>query len=208
VPALTGGIVAGSIWHVTQWTYIQFQFGMRNYNAIYGAMAQLPLLMAWVYVSWVIVLFGAEIAFAVQNVMRYSRERRAAHLTGQALRDRVGLSMCALLARAAKGVESAPTFEELSDQLDVSLSLVCDIAAVLEADGIVHQSDEALPRCYLSRTPDRIGIAGVLDVLRGGRPELVELANDDDTAAVRDVLVELTDARDVRIGARTLADLV
>jgi len=42
-PALVGGVVAGSVWQLTQWTYIRFQVGMANYNAIYGAMAQLPL---------------------------------------------------------------------------------------------------------------------------------------------------------------------
>jgi membrane protein len=208
VPALTGGIIAGSIWHLTQWTYIQFQFGVGNYNAIYGAMAQLPLLMAWVYVSWVIVLFGAEISFAVQNVMSYSRERRRSGGTGHVLRERAGLSIVAELATAALAKRDAPSIEDLANQMDVPQSMIRDIVNALGDDGLVHVSDAVPERCYLSLSPDRIALSRVLDVLRGGRADLLELAHDQDNDTVRAFLRDVLDARDVRIGERTLADLV
>jgi membrane protein len=208
VPALVGGMIAGSIWHLTQWTYIQFQFGVGKYNAIYGAMAQLPLLMAWIYVSWVIVLFGAEISFAVQNVMTYSRERRRSHITGQALRERAGLSIGAELASAATGQRAAPSIEDLANEMDVSQSLVRDILSAYSAEGLVHLSDEVPERCYLSLSPNSIGLARVLDALRGGRADMVDLAGDEDGNAVRVFLRDTLDARDTRIGERTLADLI
>jgi membrane protein len=208
VPALMGGIIAGSIWHITQWTYIQFQVGMANYNAIYGAMAQLPLLMVWIYVSWVIVLFGAEISYAMQNVMRYSRERRVAGMSGQALRDRAGLSICAALVRASLGRAEAPTLEDLCDLLDLPLSLVRDVITTLEGAGIIHRSDTTPERCYLSRNPDRVEIFRVLELLRGGRPDRVELADDERDAAVRQVLHDAVEGGSSRLGARTLVDLV
>lgn len=209
VPALTGGIIAGSIWHLTQWTYIQFQFGVGNYNAIYGAMAQLPLLMAWIYVSWVIVLFGAEVSFAVQNVMTYSRERRRSQAESQALRERVGLSVAAELARAATGEREAPTLEELAGEMDVPQSLLRSIVSAYSADGLVHLSDETPERCYLSLSPDHVRLTRVLDLLRGGRADEVELADDEDEPGpVRQFLRNVLDARDESIGERTLADLL
>jgi membrane protein len=54
--ALLGSIIAGSLWQSAQWAYINFQFGIARYNAIYGAIAQLPILMVWLYFSWVVVL--------------------------------------------------------------------------------------------------------------------------------------------------------
>ena len=45
MPALAGGILAGTVWQLTQWAYIQFQTGVSTYNAIYGTLAQLPVLM-------------------------------------------------------------------------------------------------------------------------------------------------------------------
>ena len=208
LPALIGGIIAGSIWHLTQWTYIQFQFGVGNYNAIYGAMAQLPLLMAWIYVSWVIVLFGAEISFAVQNVMTYSRERRRSHIVGQALRERAGVSIAAELASAATGRREAPSIEELANEMDLSQSLVRDLLSTYSADGLIHLSDEVPERCYLSLSPNQIGLSRVLDALRGGRSDTVDLAGDEDSNAVRAFLRDTRDARDARIGERSLADLI
>lgn len=71
VPALLGGIVGGTLWQISQWAYIEFQVGMANAHAIYGALAQLPVLMLWIYVSWVTALLGAEVAFACQHVTTY-----------------------------------------------------------------------------------------------------------------------------------------
>ena len=64
--AVAGGMVAGIILEVTQGLYFHFQIGAAKYNAIYGAMAQLPVFLVWIYLSWVVTLLGAEVAWAVQ----------------------------------------------------------------------------------------------------------------------------------------------
>ena len=68
VPALIGGFIGGTLWQGAQWVYIEFQIGVAGYAAIYGALAQLPLLIAWIYTSWVITLLGAEVTFACQHI--------------------------------------------------------------------------------------------------------------------------------------------
>ncbi|WP_148278132.1 YihY/virulence factor BrkB family protein [Desulfobacula toluolica] len=65
--ALAGGMIAGTIFQVAQMTYLKFQVGVSNYNAIYGSFAALPLFLIWLQTSWAIVLFGAEIAFSWEN---------------------------------------------------------------------------------------------------------------------------------------------
>lgn len=64
---ILGGIVAGTIYQIAQWIYINFQIGVAKYGAIYGSFAALPLLLVWLQLSWMIVLFGAEIAFAIEH---------------------------------------------------------------------------------------------------------------------------------------------
>ena len=54
--ALVAGIIAGTIFQVVQWFYIRFQVGVSSYNAIYGGLAALPLLLVWLQLSWSIVL--------------------------------------------------------------------------------------------------------------------------------------------------------
>lgn len=70
VSALVGGVSGGTMWLVTQWGYVNFQFGVAKYNAIYGTMAALPIFMIWIYVSWMIVLFGLQLCWAHQNRSR------------------------------------------------------------------------------------------------------------------------------------------
>lgn len=72
--SLMGAVVAGTIYVFWQIVYIALQTGATKYGAIYGSLAALPLFMIWLHVSWLIVLFGAEITFAHQNVDTYEME--------------------------------------------------------------------------------------------------------------------------------------
>jgi membrane protein len=64
---ILGGIAAGTVFQIVQWIYIKFQMGVASYGAIYGSFAALPLLLAWLQMSWMIVLLGAEIAYAYEH---------------------------------------------------------------------------------------------------------------------------------------------
>ncbi len=68
---IIAGIIAGTLYQLLQWGYINFQVGASRYNAIYGTFAALPLFLIWMQFSWLIVLLGAEISFAYQNVDKY-----------------------------------------------------------------------------------------------------------------------------------------
>lgn len=65
--AIVGAVVAGSLWQFAQWGYVTFVIGVVRYSAFYGALWQLPILLAWVYVAWLIILFGAEVCRAHQE---------------------------------------------------------------------------------------------------------------------------------------------
>ena len=64
---ILGGIAAGTIFQLIQWAYIKFQIGVVKYGAIYGSFVAFPLFLVWLQLSWMIVLFGAEIAFAIEH---------------------------------------------------------------------------------------------------------------------------------------------
>ena len=68
VPALVGGISAGSAWLLLFSVYLQFQVGVSVNNAIYGTLAALPLLVVYLQLSWTVLLYGAEITCGVQNI--------------------------------------------------------------------------------------------------------------------------------------------
>jgi len=64
---ILGGIAAGTVFQIVQWIYIKFQIGVASHGAIYSSFAALPLLLGWLQMSWMIVLLGAEIAYANEH---------------------------------------------------------------------------------------------------------------------------------------------
>jgi len=67
IPAMIGAVFAGFFWFEAQNLYIVLQVGVSRYNAIYGSFATLPLFLIWLYLGWIFILLGAQIAYAYQN---------------------------------------------------------------------------------------------------------------------------------------------
>ncbi len=78
---LFAGIIAGTLYLTAQWIYINFQIGVVHNNAIFGSFAAIPLFLIWLQTSWIIVLLGAEISFAHQNVSSFEYEPDASHIS-------------------------------------------------------------------------------------------------------------------------------
>src|SRR5215470_2512237 len=66
--AIFGAVVAGTLWQFAQWGYVTFVIGLVRYSAVYGALWQLPILLAWVYIAWCVTLYGAEVSRVHQEV--------------------------------------------------------------------------------------------------------------------------------------------
>jgi membrane protein len=66
--AVFGAVVAGTLWQFAQWAYVLFVIRLVRYSAVYGTLWQLPILLAWIYVAWGIILFGGEVSRAHQEV--------------------------------------------------------------------------------------------------------------------------------------------
>jgi membrane protein len=165
--ALLGGILAGTIYQLVQLAYIKFQIGVASYGAIYGSFAALPLLLVWLQLSWLIVLFGAEISFAHQNVATYEFEQDCLGASHSFQR----LAALAVLSTCVKGflkLESPPSAEAISRQLDLPIRLVRAVLAELSEARLVAEVCPATgqaagyqPACDL----DLLTVAGVLERL-------------------------------------------
>jgi len=72
--ALIAGIVAGTAFQLFQFLYIHGQVYLSRYNVVYGSFAAIPLLLLWLQISFLIVLLGAEISYASQNIQDFEFE--------------------------------------------------------------------------------------------------------------------------------------
>jgi membrane protein len=173
--AAVGGVLAGTAWQLAQWAYFYFQVGMANYNAIYGTLAALPIFLVWVYVSWLIVLFGLEVVYAHQF-----RTLRAAQLraTTQSATDHdiMALSALLLVCRYFRKGSAPPVPARLSDELGIPLDQLEELLETLrKLRFLAKVSDNGsgwLPACE----PSAILLEEVLTALRGKLPAVEERA--------------------------------
>lgn len=71
--AIAGAVVAGTLWQMAQWAYVTFVIGMVRYSAVYGALWQIPILLAWIYIAWSVILFGAQVSRGHQEAVYVRR---------------------------------------------------------------------------------------------------------------------------------------
>ncbi len=132
---LAAAVTAGTIYQIVQWIYLEFQIGMARNNAIYGGLAAVPLFLVWLQMSWMIVLLGAEISFAVQNVDTYESPIDSARLS---TRCRRALSLL-IVHRVVKQFEDGGrplTADQIASVLNIPIRLVGDMLHDLVASGV------------------------------------------------------------------------
>jgi membrane protein len=96
--ALLGAAVGAVLWHGALVLYVQFQMGVSSYNALYSVMSAVPIFLVWSYVSWLIVLVGAQVAASHQSE-RATQQRFRARGVDQALKETLAVVAAAHIAR-------------------------------------------------------------------------------------------------------------
>jgi len=162
-----GGIVAGTIFQIVQWAYITFQIGAAKFNAIYGSFAALPLFLIWLQVSWLIVLFGAEISFAHQNVDTYEFEPDCLKASIK-IKKTFALRIVQMLVKNFHIGEKPLTDREIAHEIEAPIRLVRQILyGLVECDILSEvKTDEYKKTAYQpAKDIDDITIKSVIDAL-------------------------------------------
>lgn len=144
VPALISGIVAGTALQVLQWLYIDLQFGIAKLSAIYGSFAAVPLFILWLQSSWLIVLLGAELSFANQNVSQYEFESQSLNISNYQKRALVLLILQMIIRNFVVG-EKPVSAEHIANTLRIPVRLARDILQDLShvnLVSIIHENEK------------------------------------------------------------------
>ena len=206
--ALVGAMVGGVLWQTTGMVFAAFASGSTRYDAIYSGFAILILFMLWLYLSWLILLVGAQVAY-------YYQHPEHVRLTSQRLpmstvfRERLGLLVMYWIARHFEGGERPWTLEGLSVQLHVPGDNLDEVLSLLEQRGLLLESGSETPEYLLAHDPARITIAQLLGVLR--EPGAEQLDNEGRCVSVIEVdtlLQKISDGVVVALDGMTLKQLV
>ena len=133
-------VVAGTLYRLVQWTYVVFQIGVAKYNAIYGSLAALPLFLIWIQMSWLIILLGAEISFAIQNVHTYKSEIDSLHISWRS-KKLLGLTVVWKVIRNFADGLAPMTAVEIAEELGMPVRLVRQVLSELADTGIFSKTE-------------------------------------------------------------------
>ena len=206
--AAVGGLLAGAAWQTSGWAFSAFVVGSTKYTAIYSSFAILIIFMIWLYVSWLILLAGASIAYYWQNPARLGISPAELRLSGR-MRERIGLSVMLSIARHFYGDRPAWTAEALAQSLRLpSVAVDSVLHGLLHGGLIVAVGDEG--DTYLpARDLEQIKLKQILDTVQAdGERGLMNPGRLPADAVVDGLEEEIDRAVDGALAGRSLRDLV
>ncbi len=159
--ALAGGITGGVLWQSAGWAFAGFVAGSNRYEAIYASFAVLILFLIWLYVSWLILLLGASVAFYVQNPQYVVLEPGEPRLSNR-MRERLALLLMSEIAAAHVRGEPAWTRERLAQQLRVPGHALDVVLDALRHAGLLAEGGDG--QCWYLPARD-LGTVTVADML-------------------------------------------
>ena len=175
-PALIAGLITACAYTWLQSFYVFAQFTTSKLNAIYGSFAALPLFLTWLNLSWILILAGAQLSFAIQNVSEYEMQPVDSELS-QLQRHIYSIEITALLIRKFKQFGGPMADDEISAILELPIRTVRALLYDLVKTGILTPAAPAAPhpgsqRYLIAIPPEKITaqyLIVALDGLGGSR---------------------------------------
>jgi membrane protein len=163
--AVIGGVFAGTLWQINTWLSTLYVSRAVQYSKIYGTLGIIPILLVGLYFSWLIVLLGAQVAYASQNIRTYLQQRaseRIDHRSRELIACRIVLIACEHFLRGTKPV----TLDDLAVKTGAPAKWLNQLVHHLAGGGILAQVEGELDGIVPVRSPDALTVADVLEVVR------------------------------------------
>ena len=206
---LIAGVIAGTAYQALQWGYIHSQIGMAHYNAIYGSFAALPLFLIWLQISWLIVLFGAEISFAIQNIDTYEFEPDCSRVS-YSFKKLHSLQTTHLLIKNFSNGHKPLTANQISHSLVIPIRLVNQILYELVECGVAVETrtDEDQEFAYQpARTINVLTIKYVIDALEQRGTDNIPVAQTEELKTLSEALQIFNDTIEKSSANKLLKDI-
>jgi membrane protein len=202
--AIVGGIAAGFLWATTSIVFAAFLANSTNRQAIYASFAIAITALIWLYLNWLILLIGAQIAFYFQNPAYLRIGRREPRLSNS-MRERVALNVMYLVGKEFRSPTAGIDMQTLSRTLRIPSITLAPIAAGLEANGLIttNEKEFILP----GREMSRILLSDILAVVRH-QGETGSHRDPQWDTVISEIGSSLDDAVDQALSDRSLAALL
>lgn len=161
--ALIGGLFGGALWAASGMIFTSFIAGSTRTIVIYASFAIAIVALIWLYISWLVLLLGAQLSFYIQNP-QYLRPGRGEIRLNSSLRERVALSIMYLIVGDFRDAQRRWSTNDLADHLDLPGAALGTIVNALESNKLLLLADD--DTWVPARDPGLIYLTDVLDAVR------------------------------------------
>ena len=161
--ALVGGVAGGFLWATLGLLVATFIVNSARTMTVYGGFAIAIIALIWLYLNWLVLLVGAQLAYYHQNPAYLRIGRREPRLSSST-RERLALNIMLLVGQAFRDSEKSVTIADISEKLRIPSITLEPIVAGLEANGLLTSTEreDLLP----GRDIVRIALSDILAVVR------------------------------------------
>lgn len=161
-PAALGALISAILINEGGFLYGLFVRDSDNYKTIYGAMAQLPIFLMWLYLCWSIILLGALIAWRIQegfpmiNSHTTLDDPQSPSENYRNLKIKMTLPYLALLTiskRFIEGNQSGLSSQDFAHHFDIPISWAQDAFEYLTDLGYIHPSHQTTAGSHRPKLP-------------------------------------------------------
>lgn len=205
--AIIGGLVAGLLWNIAGWGFASFVVSSGNYAAIYSSFATLVLFLIWLYLSWLILLLGASIAFYDNHPEFLARNSVEVTLSNR-VKEKLALFLLERIGVGFVGNDPPHTASSLAEELNMPSGPVASVLQTLEDAGLLARTGKD-QNAFLPAMPmENIALGTAIRAIRQSEEAPLTAYNMlPPTSSVDQVMARMEDASRAALDNLTLKDL-
>ncbi|MSP37891.1 MAG: YihY/virulence factor BrkB family protein [Deltaproteobacteria bacterium] len=205
--ALVGGLVAALLWQTVGWGFARFVATSTQYYAIYSSFAILLLFLLWVQIGWVIVLLGAQVAYAHQHIHFFQGDRLLL-AQSPAGREKLALHTMLLIGRNFYYGIDPKSVTDLAADMQIPAGLVKEFLEMFADTRLVLPIVDG-ETYVLGRDPETIFIKEILDCVRhSGKKLKIAADRSDAETEINTLLRDVDDAMTKSLAGKSLQAVI
>lgn len=206
--AFTGAFIAGILWETTGWLFASFVVNSSNYTVVYSSFAILILFMIWIYLSWLILLIGAAIAYYHQHPEKIPADQRLPRFSNR-MKEKIALLTMYYIGKHFHENKTPWTLIELADALNISSEPLAEVLHALENEKLITRQLDHDSGYLPCQSLENITLVRIFDSVRRqhetGRMNIESIHSD---KSINDLLDRIEHSVTQSVGQLSLRDLI
>ena len=161
-PAVMGGIVGGTLWQINNMLSFVFVSNAIREHYLYGSLGIIPIFLISLFIGWLIVLFGAHISYAIQN-LEFFRIKLLSRDIQPSDRQEIAVICITIIALHFIKGKTPPTREDLSSISGLPSAFFLGTLNLLKNANYIFRTSDNPAMYVLSCAPEKIHLKDIMD---------------------------------------------